>query len=1115
MQNTTHSTNTPQKKDTFDPPAVLKKQNASRGRGDASDEPPALHGLRPLPSSKAVDQGKDGHNVPNLLARTAEKKGSHTFLRTLRSEKWEDYSYSKIRDDVLRLASGLWDLGVRRGDRIAIAAENSPEWIVCFLGILQIGAIAVPIDPKMTPREMDNLFAGSEPTLLFTSRATRPRVEEAAPGLHFGNRIFDLDPDSTPEKSWTSLWKTPDTAPVVTIRPDEPAVIIYTSGTTGNPKGVVITHENLATSAQATIAEVPLLETDRCLFVLPMFHIYCLSTMMSVIAAGCTLALQTQLKGPEILAALKTNRSTVLPVVPRLLELLQKGLLDKINNESPWTRRLFTFSFGISQNLSRIFGTRPGKILFSKIQEAFGGSLRTIISGGGRLAPETFHFFETLGFTIQEGYGLSETTGCISINRLDSRKPESVGKALSINHIKINSPGPDGIGEILVQGPTVFKGYYKNPQLNAECFTGEWFHTGDLGYLDSQDRLMITGRKKDIIVLSSGKNVYPDEIESAFALSPLVKQVSIIGLDRGHGEEVVAVVVPELSRFKDEDRTDRSRVIAVLKEDLAKISATMSSHKRPTRMEIFFEDLPTTLIGKIKRHEVKSLLKSKAMTSPHALEKTAESSPIANDPVALRAEAVLRKIMGDRAPAEINSATHLELDLGMDSLARTELVSSLESAFRITVPDEEIINIQTFGGVLTVLRRHTDTTLSHEHAESLEDIAALNDSIPERLDFSLHGQTSRLEWLKERTGVSLEHLPKSSLDPSLLKGNIEHFIGMAQVPVGIAGPLLIEGEHAQGSFYIPLATTEGALVASVTRGMMAITRSGGARAKVLDDQVMRAPVFIFERGRQVEEFSAWLEANFDRIKAAAETTTRSGRLKAIECLPNGRRLTVRFLYTSGDASGQNMVTMATHAACTWILKENPVSGLTDHFLENNLSGDKKLSMVNILSARGKKVYADAVIKKNVLKHFLHTTPERMVAFWREGALGSIQAGIPGTNAHYANILAAIFIATGQDVACTHEASTGLTVCDLTPSGDLYISITLPNLIIATVGGGTGKGTQKESLELMGCAGSGKVHRLAEIIAASVLAGEISIAGAHSAGDFAQAHDKLGRNRPKA
>jgi hydroxymethylglutaryl-CoA reductase (NADPH) len=431
--------------------------------------------------------------------------------------------------------------------------------------------------------------------------------------------------------------------------------------------------------------------------------------------------------------------------------------------------------------------------------------------------------------------------------------------------------------------------------------------------------------------------------------------------------------------------------------------------------------------------------------------------------------------------------------------------------FGLSVPDEEVVKVQTVGEVIDLVKSQGGVSSSEPPQDPLD--FSEDDSIPDRLDFTRRGQENRLQWLRQKTGATLEHLPQSTLDPHVLKGNIEHFIGMAQVPVGIAGPLRMEGELAQGTFYVPLATTEGALVASVTRGMMAITRSGGAHAKVLEDQVMRAPVFLFDRGKQAEAFTDWLKANFDRIKEVAESTTRSGKLKRLEYFPLGRRVSVRFIYTSGDASGQNMVTLATQAACQWIKKEQPVSGWQTYFLDANLAGDKKVSMVNFLSARGKKVYAEAVIKKGVLKHFLHTTPDQLVSFHKEGGLGSLQAGIWGLNAHYANMLAAIFIATGQDVACVHEAATGITVVELTAEGDLYLSVTLPNLIIASVGGGTGKGTQREALELLGCVGTGKVGKLAEIIAGTVLAGELSIAGAHAAGDFAQAHDRFGRNRP--
>jgi hydroxymethylglutaryl-CoA reductase (NADPH) len=732
------------------------------------------------------------------------------------------------------------------------------------------------------------------------------------------------------------------------------------------------------------------------------------------------------------------------------------------------------------------------------------------VSGGSRLAPEIGRFYADMGFVVQEGYGLTETVGAVSVNTFKRVKLGTVGQVIPFTQVRIGSPGPDGVGEVLFKGPTVFQGYRGRPDLNAEAFQDGWFRTGDLGFVDADGYLTITGRKKDVIVLASGKNVYPDEVEALYGRSPLIRQIGVIGVDQGRGEEVFAFVSPKAEAFPEGERTDLARVEARLKEEIARVSETVSPHKRITRYRVIQGELPATPLGKVKRHELRNLLGNVEPATAFA-----QTPPDAeDDPLTDHVITIIRRCLSGHIPPHISGSSHLELDLGMDSLARTELVTAMEHAFRISVPDAEILAVQTVRDIVGVLRRHTVRDIPASAEAALAREFSSHPAVPDRMDFSATGQKTRVQWIQDMTGTSLRHLPQTTVDPETLRGNIEHFVGMAQVPVGLAGPVLIDGDAGQGAFYVPLATTEGALVASVTRGMMAITYSGGARARVLDDQVMRAPTWIFERGRQAEIFVDWLKENFARIKAAAESTTRSGRLIDLEYIPNGRRVTVRFLYTSGDASGQNMVTMATHAACVFINKEQPVRGLVQHFLENNLSGDKKMAMVNILSTRGKKVYADAVIQKDVLRHFLHTSPEQMAAFAKEGALGSMQAGIFGTNAQYANVIAGIFIATGQDVACTHEASTGLTVMDLTPEGDLYVSVTLPNLIIATVGGGTGKGTQREALEILGCAGGGKVNRLAEIIAASVLAGEISISGAHAAGDFAQAHDKLGRNRPK-
>jgi len=1047
-----------------------------------------------IPPPATQEEARTG-SLRTFLEEMADRYGDQTFLRALKDRKIATLTFRELQKEAVDLQGGLREIGIRPGSRVALVGENSIEWIVIFFAITILGGIIVPIDPRLPVEELSCLLADCEPSAAFGSRNALEKLEKAAASLRFSNKIYSLEdgPDD-----WKRLRGRTQTTVEARLRPNDTAALLYTSGTTGNPKGVMLTHGNLLHAARILAGFVPTRHEDRILFVLPLFHIYCLSTFLVAFAAGSRVTFQNSLRGPDLLEALNGDSCTMMVAVPRLLDMLCRGLIDQVAQKSLLQRLVFKGLSAASPLVSSLLGNRAVRKLFRPIQDRFGGHLTYFISGGGKLDGENGTFLKNLGFVVQEGYGLTETTGAVAVNRHDRARIGTVGEVIPGTEIKIAEPCAQGIGEVVVRGPTVFKGYYRRDDLTAEVLSDGWFKTGDLGVIDRSGYLTLTGRKKDVIVLKSGKNVYPDEVEALYSQSALIKQIGVIGADIGRGEEVCAFIVPS-------ETGDPEAIEARLKDELARLSQTVSPHKRITHFRMSTEDLPQTQIGKIKRHELRKRLEEKPKEQNNI---TGEIDDLTANVIAL-----LKRCLSGRVPAAIGSESHLELDLGMDSLARTELVTAMEKAFRISVPDHEILNVQTVGDITALLSRYTAGEISDATKAAFSEEFSIHPAIPDRLDATALGQHSRLDWIQKLSGAELKHLPHTTLDPSVLKGNIEHFIGMAQVPVGLAGPILIDGEAAQGAVYVPMATTEGALVASVTRGMMAITYSGGARARVLDDQVMRAPTWIFERGRQAEIFVDWLRTNFSRIKAVAESTTRSGRLIDLEYIPNGRRVTVRFLYTSGDASGQNMVTMATHAACTFINREQPVRGLVQHFLENNLSGDKKMSMVNILSARGKKVYADAVIKKDILHHFLHTTPQNFVEFSKEGALGSMQAGIYGTNAQYANVLAAIFMATGQDVACTHEAATGLTVADLTPEGDLYISVTLPNVIVATVGGGTGKGTQRECLDIMGCAGSGKVNRLAEIIAASVLAGEISIAGAHAAGDFAQAHDKLGRNRP--
>ncbi len=379
-------------------------------------------------------------------------------------------------------------------------------------------------------------------------------------------------------------------------------------------------------------------------------------------------------------------------------------------------------------------------------------------------------------------------------------------------------------------------------------------------------------------------------------------------------------------------------------------------------------------------------------------------------------------------------------------------------------------------------------------------------------DYTHEMAAARREFIAEQTGANLSHVAQYSFDPAVLPGNIENFIGVAQVPMGVAGPLRIVGEHARGDFYVPLATTEGSLVASYNRGMRLLTECGGVKTTVVEDGMQRAPVFILDDALEAREFGRWVEEHFAPIAMTAEATTSVGKLRGILQFQVGPLRYLRFNYNTGDAAGQNMVGKATFAACEWIRKNYP--GKLKYFLSGNIDTDKKHSHLNVLLTRGKRVVAEAVIRRDVIQRVMHIDTPQL--FWARQVqmTGAVLAGSSNNGAHSANGLAALFIATGQDAANLAESHAALTYSQRLEDGDFYWSITLPSLIVGTCGGGTGLATQRQALEMLGCYGSGKVLKFAEICAAVVLAGETSLAAAMLHGDWVDAHERLGRNRPE-
>ena len=383
-------------------------------------------------------------------------------------------------------------------------------------------------------------------------------------------------------------------------------------------------------------------------------------------------------------------------------------------------------------------------------------------------------------------------------------------------------------------------------------------------------------------------------------------------------------------------------------------------------------------------------------------------------------------------------------------------------------------------------------------------------------DYSPEIVAKRQAFIEDNTPARLNHTKQFSFAADAMAGNIENMFGVAQVPVGLAGPLLIDGEHARGEFYVPMATVEGTMLASYNRGMKVIRESGGVMTTVAGEAMQRAPCFVFRNARDARDFELWLVENFPKIKAVAETTTSVGKLVEIEHYNAHNFIYTRFDYTTGDAAGQNMTSRATFVACEWIRENYPA--LKNYLLSGNFDTEKRTSAVNSLKGRGRRVTAEITVPREVLERNLRITPEAMHYGQGITTIASFLSHSSNNAAHPANGLAALYLATGQDIANIGESNQCTVYNRVTREGDYFFSITLPALILATYGGGTNLPTQRECLEIMDCHGQGKAYKLAEIAAGLVVAGELSLGAATKVdkttrqNEWVDAHERLGRNR---
>ncbi len=642
--------------------------------------------------------------IPELFFESAERYADHTAFNYF-YHGWKSISYRAYLKNTKSIASYLINSGVRKGDRVAIISENRHEWCMAYLALSVAGGIGVPIDAQLGPDEINNLLADSGTKVIYHSAQTAENVGKALEhhDIDYRDQIVQINFDVPDFKA---ILETPDIGRYPEILEEDLASIIYTSGTTGAPKGVMLTHRNFCSDAEALIKAGILSHDDSVIAVLPLHHTYpFLGNCLLPAFLGIPITYPQSLKGPDLMAAMRDFGVTLLVSVPQLLELIRNGIFNKIKQLPGLLPDIMFAVLKLCGKLRRQYDINLGKVVFKSVHRSLGEKFRFSACGGAKLDPQLMKDLEALGLTILEGYGLTETSPVVTFNPIEKRKPGSVGRSLPSAEIKIIEPGSrkemDVLqeGEIVIRGPMVMKGYYKNPAATAQVLKDGSFRSGDLGYIDHDGYLFITGRIKEVIVLSSGKNIYPDEVEKQYLKIPLVKEICVLGVEEnGMIESIQAIIVPD---------TEYARIAQIgniqesLKWEINDISSRLPSYMRLKGYTLHHEPLPRTPLGKLRRFMVRDLLKPKRSAAGTQRE---EDAALRGDEIGSKVVDCISSLVREKIP--VRAADNLELDLGLDSLAKIELVVVLEKAFSMKLPETFTAEVQTVGELVAKIKEY-------------------------------------------------------------------------------------------------------------------------------------------------------------------------------------------------------------------------------------------------------------------------------------------------------------------------------------------------------------------------------------------------------------------------
>ena len=550
--------------------------------------------------------------IKDVLEAINKKYGNKTALRIKNEDgSFRDISYLKLGRRVVSISSVLINLGIEKGDRVAIFSENRPEWAAAYFGIISCGGIVLPVDTKLTDAEIQFILNDSRAKCIFVSGkyvATIDRLKIVLP--HLKNIILFDKTERTDLIQLGKLRPHRGQERGRPVYPEDTAVIVYTSGTMGVAKGVEISYKNLLFQMLEFSRVIRCTPEEKLLSVLPLNHMLEITGgLMAPLYAGSCVTYCDTLKTSALLPLMQETGTTAIICVPLVLKLIRGGIMKKASRLPAFKRAAFDMLLSISKSLLKL-DIRAGRSLFPSVHKEFGGHLHTFISGGAPLDIDVEVDMNALGFRVLQGYGLTETSPVISVNTFDANKFGSVGKPLDGVEVMIfKDTGTDTEGEILTRGPHVMKGYFQNPEKTAEALKDGWFHTGDLGYLDKDGFLYISGRKKNLIILGGGKKVFPEEVEEVIGKSPYIKEICVLpkiagrGLREGH-EEVYAVIVPNLELFELDKMTAKEDIKNKLSSEVARLSKNLAPHKRIMSFDVSYEELPKTVTRKIRRNSI-------------------------------------------------------------------------------------------------------------------------------------------------------------------------------------------------------------------------------------------------------------------------------------------------------------------------------------------------------------------------------------------------------------------------------------------------------------------------------------------------------------------------------